>query len=204
MYNIIPLFPTLLYHNNYNINIDELIAYCYEQKAQDNATKYPQRSGQGSWQSLYLETELLQPVKQEVDKILQEVCRRPTYHQPDWININPPQSTNVYHTHPNADYSVVYYLKNEADTGIVFVNPMIHTGAFNTTTFTNNKLVQDTRAAPQFRIQPKRGDLLLFPAYLPHWVEQNNGTEDRISIAWNISMTINPQDDKVGPVELYW
>jgi len=81
---------------------------------------------------------------------------------------------------------------------------MIHTGAFNTTTFTNNKLVQDTRAAPQFRIQPKRGDLLLFPAYLPHWVEQNNGTEDRISIAWNISMTINPQDDKVGPFELYW
>tara|TARA_R100001463_G_scaffold125463_1_gene182925 strand:+ start:292 stop:906 length:615 start_codon:yes stop_codon:yes gene_type:complete len=204
MYNIIPLFPTLLYHNNYDINIEELIKYCYEQKELDKSSKYPQRSGQGSWQSLYLNTQLLNPLKEKVNGILKEVCRRPTFHHPDWVNINPPGATNVYHTHPNSDYSCVYYLKNEADTGIMFVNPMMHLGAFNTTTFTNKKLIDDTRASPQYKVVPKRGDLLMFPAYLPHWVEKNEGTEDRLTIAWNISMQINPQQDKIGPFELYW
>ena len=186
MYNIIPLFPTLLYHNNYNINIDELIAYCYEQKAKDNATKYPQRSGQGSWQSLYLQSELLQPVQQEVDKILHEVCRRPTHHQPDWININPPQSTNVYHTHPNADYSVVYYLQND-NTAICFNHPDMHS-AYNTIAFLHDNVGDQLRLSPQFRTVPRAGDLYIFPAYVPHSVDENTSTKDRISIAWNVSL----------------
>jgi len=36
------------------------------------------------------------------------------------------------------------------------------------------------------RIEPVEGNILLFPAYLPHSVETNNHDEKRISISFNI------------------
>ena len=203
MYNIIPLFPTLVYHTNINNNIDALIDYCYEQKRKDDVgSTYEQRSGVNSYQSLYLNTTLLQPVRDKVDEILREVYTQPIYHNSNWININPTGSRNVQHTHPGADYSAVYYLKNTDKTGIVFINPVSHT-SHNITTYTNPKLVDDTRASPQFRIEPSQGDLLLFPSYLPHWVEENKGTDDRISISWNINMVIDSDRTENGNTHCY-
>jgi len=198
MYNIIPLFPTLVYHTNIKTNVNELIDYCYEQKRKDDVgSTYEQRSGVNSYQSNYLPIiEPLQPVRDKVDEILSEVCTRKIYHDANWININPTGSRNVQHTHPGAEYSAVYYLKNESNTGIVFVTPLAHT-SHHITTYTNQKLVEDTRASPQYRIEPSQGDLLLFPSYLPHWVEENKGTEDRISISWNINMITDSMQRKI-------
>ena len=196
-YNIIPLFPTLIYHTNISTDIPSLIDYCYEQKRKDDiGSTYEQRSGVNSYQSSYLIIEPLQHVRHTIDKILSEVCTKPIYHDASWININPTGSRNVHHTHPGAEYSAVYYLKNESNTGIVFVHPLQHT-AYYTTTHTNPKLVEDTRASPQYRIEPSQGDLLLFPSYLPHWVEENKGTEDRISISWNINMVTDVMQKKL-------
>jgi uncharacterized RmlC-like cupin family protein len=35
------------------------------------------------------------------------------------------------------------------------------------------------------KIKPKRGDILMFPSYVPHHVESNTVSRDRISISWN-------------------
>ena len=37
-------------------------------------------------------------------------------------------------------------------------------------------------------IKPNEGDLLLFPAYLPHSVGMNESDEDRIVISFNIDI----------------
>jgi hypothetical protein len=38
---------------------------------------------------------------------------------------------------------------------------------------------------------PVAGDLIIFPAYLSHFVESNMSVEDRISIAFNTSLQLN-------------
>lgn len=39
--------------------------------------------------------------------------------------------------------------------------------------------------APKFQIRPRAGTLLIFPAYLTHWVYPNQDDADRISVAFN-------------------
>jgi ectoine hydroxylase-related dioxygenase (phytanoyl-CoA dioxygenase family) len=36
--------------------------------------------------------------------------------------------------------------------------------------------------------QPKIGKLIMFPGYLPHGVERNGTTDDRISISFNVKL----------------
>ena len=38
------------------------------------------------------------------------------------------------------------------------------------------------------KIKPQEGDLLLFPAYLPHSVGMNLSNEDRIVISFNVDI----------------
>jgi ectoine hydroxylase-related dioxygenase (phytanoyl-CoA dioxygenase family) len=38
---------------------------------------------------------------------------------------------------------------------------------------------------------PVAGDLIIFPAYLSHFVESNMSAEDRISIAFNTALRLN-------------
>ena len=38
----------------------------------------------------------------------------------------------------------------------------------------------------KFVINPKPGDLLVFPSYLTHWVQPNGDSTDRITVAFNI------------------
>jgi len=38
----------------------------------------------------------------------------------------------------------------------------------------------------KFVINPKPGNLLVFPSYLTHWVQPNEESTDRITVAFNI------------------
>ena len=38
------------------------------------------------------------------------------------------------------------------------------------------------------KLEIEEGDLLLFPAYLPHGVQENESDEDRIVISFNINI----------------
>ena len=95
-----------------------------------------------------------------------------------WVNINEPGSKNVLHAHKNSSFAVVYYLQG-IDTGnLIFRNP-------------SNLLSDCSNTSPFVRgiaHTPKDGDLVLWPAWLPHEVEENKSDRQRINITTNINI----------------
>ncbi len=97
-----------------------------------------------------------------------------------WININPEHSYNVLHSHPKADLSVVYYAKINNENGSLVL--MRNDGACHTS------LYKHQPNSIKIAIQPNVGRLYAFPSYLLHYVENNLSQDDRVSIAFNLTI----------------
>lgn len=100
-----------------------------------------------------------------------------------WTNINKPGSKNKVHEHRMWQYVAVYYLQATGTGDIVFYNP-------NNVTDSCNLFAPFTST---IAITPVEGDLIVFPAWLPHEVETNTSNKDRINISMNIRF--NPKSD---------
>jgi uncharacterized protein (TIGR02466 family) len=99
-----------------------------------------------------------------------------------WINVHEKEGFNHVHVHPGAWYSGVYYLNCTEKTGdIVFLDPRPGAQMSFYHTITESKNIC---------VSPKNGDLILFPAWLPHMVESNLDEEHRISVAFNIELDV--------------
>ena len=183
MYDIHLLFPTPILVSKYNTNIQQFIQYAYQVKEQHQSTQLSNRKG---YQSPLLDIALTSPLRDRVDSILKEITSKKLEHHQQWININQTGAYNTTHTHPQSDYSVVYYLQND-NTAICFNHPDMHS-AYNTIAFLHDNVGDQLRLSPQFRTVPRAGDLYIFPAHVPHSVDENTSTKDRISIAWNVSL----------------
>ena len=88
-----------------------------------------------------------------------------------WYNINGQGHWNVPHTHPYSDFALVLYI-TDSDGLLTFVNPHSQRGISK----------QDNS------IDAKKGDILIFPADLVHYVMPNPREEDRISISMNLQL----------------
>ncbi len=107
-----------------------------------------------------------------------------------WANILPKGGLNKAHIHPGQTWAAVFYV-DPGDTGddtggeLILEDPR-----FPMTHMRLNSLrVVGADGTPQngeTRLRPNVGDLILFPAWLRHSVEQYNGARERISIAMNI------------------
>jgi uncharacterized protein (TIGR02466 family) len=99
-----------------------------------------------------------------------------------WINVNPPGGYNGPHQHTNAVFSGVYYVdvprgRSEKGGAIEFLSPhpvRLLGGMINAPMF-----------AERVALQPKAGDLLVFPGQLPHWVHPNDSGKARVTVAFN-------------------
>jgi uncharacterized protein (TIGR02466 family) len=148
------------------------------------------KSNKGGWQSESYSNDSLSfmaPLLNEIVPLVKEIytqlsidgnCTDINY----WFNINNRYDYNCSHRHGNSYFSAVVYLKVPTNSGnIVFERP------------------DDMRDFIQFKedtennwgsywIEPKENALILFPSYVPHYVEQNrteNIDDERISIAFN-------------------
>lgn len=97
-----------------------------------------------------------------------------------WTNINEPGSRNVLHSHQAIQYAAVYYLQVEGTGELACYNPA--------------NLTENCHAtapwASVMTYEPKEGDLLVFPGWVPHDVGPNHSDKQRINIAFNISFKV--------------
>ena len=86
-----------------------------------------------------------------------------------WYNINPQGAWNLPHSHGGADYALVWYL-TDSDGLLNFINPSSRIdsqdGSFNA----------------------KKGDILIFPADIIHYVMPNTKEKDRVCISMNLKL----------------
>ncbi len=101
-----------------------------------------------------------------------------------WSIINKKNNFNIEHTHPNNYLSAAYYVKAPENCGrFSIANP--HMISRDKIPKKANRTELNRNVA---QIKVLEGDLLIFPSYLPHYVEPNKSDEDRIVISFNIDI----------------
>ncbi len=101
-----------------------------------------------------------------------------------WAIINKKGNFNIEHTHSNNYLSAAYYVKAPQNCGnFKASNPNIISRNIypksNQSTELNSNSVS---------IEINEGDLMIFPAYLPHSVEENKSVEERVIISFNLDI----------------
>jgi uncharacterized protein (TIGR02466 family) len=101
-----------------------------------------------------------------------------------WININRKGDANIPHNHPGSFLAAVYYIKTSPSCGdFCFYDtraPNLLSLQYQQRTHENSSI---------WRIKPKAGTLMIFPADLLHAVDPNQSDESRISLSFNLNIT---------------
>lgn len=96
-----------------------------------------------------------------------------------WVNVNGPGSRNELHCHEKCQYTAVYFLTAPANSGqLVLKNPAN----------VSNQCHPDAPNVQDILVEPLEGAIIVFPGWVPHEVWINSSEEDRISIAFNLSV----------------
>ena len=105
-----------------------------------------------------------------------------TYNE-SWYHITKTNGMHEPHIHPSCSWCGIYYIQSgDGDSGhTVFENPV------KSTYIDRGNLFLDHMHT--LRIKPQDGLLVIFPSYLSHYQAMYKGTEDRIVIAFNSSIT---------------
>ena len=179
------LFATYLYSVDMkpDMNLEKIARTLEESKSSSRTI-----SNSGGWQSgnqNFNSNEEMKPLLRDVLSIMGGIYRdyglkfKPSIIE-YWFNINRKFNFNWSHNHPGFFFSAVLYVKSPLDSGnIIFERPdnasdWIPVEVFN------------EKSASALIVTPKVNNLLIFPSYLKHKVEQNLSDEDRISIAFNV------------------
>ena len=98
-----------------------------------------------------------------------------------WLNRTKPSEYHLPHDHPNSYLSSVFYISCLPNDHINLNNRMY--GSFNTMRF----LLKKTTAwnSDGFRQDVTEGDLIIFPSWMMHNVDENKTDKERISLSFN-------------------
>tara|TARA_R100000152_G_C6682294_1_gene115879 strand:- start:177 stop:701 length:525 start_codon:yes stop_codon:yes gene_type:complete len=169
------LFPTTVWHEENGIPY-ELADELY-QKAYECIKRYPsidESSNQGGYHSPHFEWKNFHPQGIEIiNKVIYKAIEQDFNVKSWWYNISGKGGWNMPHTHTGVDFAVVLYL-TETDDLLTFVN--------------NHPTLDDPMG---YSPHTKKGDIVIFPAKLMHFVKQNEREEDRISISMNLRLCGN-------------
>ena len=187
-------FPTPIW--NYELDtgnksqFDEAIKYCYEVRRNNPGRVI---SNVGGWQSNPMQyTDVidtpLAPFFNEILPLLNELAvevaiPRALGFDNIWININKKGNKNKLHYHPNSFFSGVFYLTDK-NSKIKFVKN------HDVSTWWQDCVQSKGGTMSTFNeieYNPQAGNLLLFPAWLQHLVDDQEYDSERISIAFNIN-----------------
>lgn len=176
------IFPNFFYIVNLEVDNISIANYIFDL---EKTTKGRSYSNGGGWQS-----DISNESHPDINKLIsysRQVCQEisNSWNLPQtlvlkniWANVNRKNNFNYPHFHPQSIFSGVYYPMATETTGdLVFKRPDIQEHYIDSA---------DTEYTQKhFNISPKTGNLVIFPSYLNHFVEQNSSDSPRISIAMN-------------------
>lgn len=167
------------------------------------ATPGVQRSNHGGWHS---DTRMLDwggPGALKLAQMTVNLAKRMSFfhaaevdgldwHVRMWANVTPNGGLNQLHAHPQNLWAGVLYVDmgdggigDDVGGALYFEDPRFPMNAMHNTAF--RLIGRDGRPqAYQPELQPRAGDLIVFPAWLRHGVRPFTGAGERISIAMNI------------------
>jgi len=159
------------------------------------------KSNRGGYQSDFLENSqsIIKETKAIIAKAITKFAETIYVKKPytiifddPWLNVNRENHFNNTHTHAGSDLSMTYYCEVPTNSGrIVFENPVLHQ---RTTMIWYEK--HDMWNSEFIQLAPKKYDPIIFPSYLPHFVEANKSNKPRISLACNAQIR-NDKDRRV-------
>ena len=192
------LFPSPIFEcqiNNYKELNKDLEQFIYNLEKEDTKGVNASNAG-GGWHSPYWQiakTPIAKKFVDSVSPVLYEIITKDYAWKckPEqitfegmWSIINRSNSYNTRHFHPNCHLSAAYYVKAKENCGkIKFYDPL------------DQRLIKAPRKSIQndlnveaITFTPQEGDLLIFPSYFHHSVEENLSGEDRIVISFNVEI----------------
>ena len=192
------LFPSPIFEcqiDNYKELNKDLEKFIYNLEKEDTKGVNASNAG-GGWHSPYWQiakTPIAKKFVDSVSPVLYEIITKDYAWKckPEqitfegmWSIINRSNSYNTRHFHPNCHLSAAYYVKAKENCGkIKFYDPL------------DQRLIKAPRKSIQndlnveaITFTPQEGDLLIFPSYFHHSVEENLSGEDRIVISFNVEI----------------
>ena len=154
--------------------VDELYQGAYRFKKEHPSEN---RSNKGGYQSPPFEVNKFHPQGIEyIDKVVGDIFKFKV--ESWWYNINGQGHWNTPHTHPDVNLALVLYV-TDSDGLLTFMNPH------------PMRLLDDQfygGLGSHGEIKANKGDIVIFPSDLVHYVKPNPRKEDRISISMNLQL----------------
>lgn len=101
-----------------------------------------------------------------------------------WANVNVKYAYNNVHNHPNSMLSGVYYVKVQGNCGDLSLFDPRKQAWIMQPDFSERSVMN----APVQFIAPQAGNLIIFPSWLEHGVNQNLSDAERVSLSFNVNL----------------
>jgi uncharacterized protein (TIGR02466 family) len=102
-----------------------------------------------------------------------------------WVNVKGPGERITMHAHSDSTISVVYYIKVPENSGnLNFLDTS------EGSIFDREYINKDAKLKIK-SITPKEGDLIFFPSYILHEVEENKSNDLRVSLSTDLKHTMD-------------
>ena len=194
---LLKLFPQPIFKyqvDDYKTLNSELIKYIYKLREEDSDGV--KKSNINGWHSKSFNLSYVNNIPNKffshISKHIQDVFNKYgwNFDPPKikctsmWAIINKKGNFNIEHTHSNNYLSAAYYVKAPENCGnFKASNPNIISRNVYPKSDKSTELNSNSAS-----INVVEGDLLIFPAYLPHSVEENKSAEDRVIISFNLDI----------------
>jgi hypothetical protein len=109
-------------------------------------------------------------------------------HHFGWINVREPGEKLEVHGHTESAIAATYYIKAKPNCGDIVLYDTGNTIDFDRVTLSNTPNVVERR------ITPVEGQLVFFPNYVLHGVEENKSNDLRISLTSDIRKVVDPNN----------
>tara|TARA_R100000687_G_C6442205_1_gene161095 strand:- start:381 stop:947 length:567 start_codon:yes stop_codon:yes gene_type:complete len=187
MFKTIELFKTNLYYKEIkNIDHKKIKKYVNTIKKEEHKIT---ASNVGGYHSQYFYSPFpscLDKLNNEINGFLKEsvrkeyLCKGEVFIHNSWFISNKTMDFNKPHKHPPYSFSGVYYIDVPENSGdIVFHNQ------FEMNNYAMYYDKWNALNSKDFRVTPQSGMLLVFPAWLEHYVTPNKNKKERLIYSFN-------------------